>query len=217
MIIRNHWKVQLNRQDDFPWRLAERSVWVALKKKTKKRLWIALIIIVVIIAGVLIAGYVAVNTMFSVFTDSLSHSSISLTLPDDSAGGGKSGDNNVSPDSGSPAEQAGNAGETASPGEEGGDKPSDNSSGKASSKLEVSGEKLKELEKKVSFSDKISVMAILSRNLSASDYTELVQMANGGVTQGEIERAKDILREKLNVDAKVEILNYYNKYVHLLN
>ena len=98
-----------------------------------------------------------------------------------------------------------------------GDKPSDNSSGKASSKLEVSGEKLKELEKKVSFSDKISVMAILSRNLSASDYTELVQMANGGVTQGEIERAKDILREKLNVDAKVEILNYYNKYVHLLN
>ena len=121
---------------------------MALKKKTKKRLWIALIIIVVIIAGVLIAGYVAVNTMFSVFTDSLSHSSISLTLPDDSAGGGKSGDNNVSPDSGSPAEQAGNAGETASPGEEGGNKPSDNSSGKASSQLEVSGEKLKELEKK---------------------------------------------------------------------
>lgn len=174
-----------------------------MKKQRKKRIIIILIAVAVALAVLLTAGYIAVNMAFSIFTDSFYQSETATEAPATSAEPDATGEH---------------AGETPKPeeasgGQEGGSLPQGSVS---VDKLQISAEKVKELEQKVAFSDKVAVLNILSTGLSGADYRELIGMVNNGITADEVHKAYRILKENLSQADKKKIRSYYYKYAHFI-
>lgn len=165
-----------------------------MQKNKRKKLIIILSVIIGILLVLLIAGYIIINTMFSMFSDSFTQ----VTLQD--------------LEKEQTVEQA-----TPSPGiESESTEPQQVGSETTSEDLEYSAEKSQEMMDSVSFGDKVSVMTILSENLSAEEYKEMLGMLSNGITSDEINRAKDILRNSLSAEDKKTIKEYYSKYSGLL-
>ena len=80
----------------------------------------------------------------------------------------------------------------------------------------VSKEKIQEIEKKVSASDKSQAMSIVLKSLKAEDYSELLGLAKDGITEADKQRAIEILKERLTQEQKEQIKGLYGKYQHLL-
>ena len=80
----------------------------------------------------------------------------------------------------------------------------------------VSKEKIQEIEKKVSASDKSQAMSIVLKSLKAEDYSELLGLAKDGITEEDKQRAIEILKERLTQEQKEQIKGLYGKYQHLL-
>lgn len=169
----------------------------------KKKTIIIILIIVGILLLLLIGGYIAINTMFSMFSDSFEQvpieelgkkPAIELTTPSPESEG----------DGQTDAETA------SSP------KPVQKGDGIVPEDLNLSEEKSKEMINSVPFSEKMSVLTILNKNLTANEYKELIGMLSGGITSDEIKRAKEVLRSSLSEEDKKTIKEYYNKYSGLL-
>ncbi|MBO5733305.1 MAG: hypothetical protein J6R66_00250 [Clostridia bacterium] len=79
----------------------------------------------------------------------------------------------------------------------------------------LDADKIKQLESKISVSDKLAVLGLLAQNLSADDYSTLLSYATG-VDNSKVEAAFQLMREKLTPEVKEEIKSYYAKYIHLL-
>ncbi|MBR6729216.1 MAG: hypothetical protein IKL80_03550 [Clostridia bacterium] len=184
-----------------------------MEKKSKKKIIILSVIAVILIGGIT-AGYIAINKMFSIFSDSF----YQVSVPED---------DDVPQDATAPpevdADNEGKGEEIA--GEQTGTNPSAKPPTTATNKpkatlpiegKDISAETSKELMDEVSFSDKLSVIGILNENLSASEYREMVGMLSGGITADEIKRAKEILKESLPKEDKKKIKAYYKKYEDLL-
>ncbi len=167
-----------------------------MEKKRKKKWIVILVVVLVIVVLGLGAGYVAINKMFSAFSDSFYQTEVT-----DPAIEGK-----VTPTPES----------TVPPEVEVVEDPTPTKPPKPSPGVVISQNNSRELIEAVPFSDKISVMNILSKNLSAAQYKELVAMLTGGITTEEINRAKTILKESLSPEDKKIILEYYAKYSNLL-
>lgn len=75
---------------------------------------------------------------------------------------------------------------------------------------------MKKLESKVSVSDKLAVMGILAKSLSAEDYQTLLSYAVGGVDNKKFKAAYELIRTRLGQEQKDQIKSYYAKYLHLL-
>ncbi|MBR5236627.1 MAG: hypothetical protein IKW06_04575 [Clostridia bacterium] len=171
-----------------------------MEKKPKKK-WIILGIVLAILLLLAVVGYCLVNIAFSIFTDSFY-------------------------DAVAPSEMPKVVTEILTPEEETPDMPADE---KTDTAPETSGQKnktgggvllsaktIKELEKKVAFSDKMAVLNILSTGLSGADYRALIGMLNNGVTSGEVSKAYQIIKENLSRPDKDKIMDYYYKYSHLI-
>lgn len=77
---------------------------------------------------------------------------------------------------------------------------------------------IKEAEKKVSTADKLRATQILLSKLSASDISILKSMITGGkVTDEEIGKAKQIIKEKVTEDEKEILKSMFNKYQYILD
>ncbi len=162
--------------------------------KKSKKLIIILSVVVMILIGVLIGGYVVVNKMFSAFSDSF----YQTTVPSQGeASGGVSEDPGVSSE--------GTTGEA--PQEPSVELPSH---------LNLSSEEAQKMIDAVSFGDKLAVMNLLSANLKSAEYRELIGMLKGGITPQEVKRAKEILNSGLTAEQKKKVLAYYGKYSYLL-
>ena len=162
--------------------------------KKSKKLIIILSVVVMILIGVLIGGYIVVNKMFSAFSDSF----YQTTIP---PGGETSGEAIEDPGVSS-GETTGEA--------------SQEPAVELPSHLNLSSEEAQKMIDAVSFSDKLAVMSLLSANLKSADYRELVGMLKGGITPEEIKRAKEILNSGLTAEQKKKVLAYYGKYSYLL-
>lgn len=79
----------------------------------------------------------------------------------------------------------------------------------------LDADKIKQLESKISVSDKLAVLGLLAQNLSVDDYSTLLSYATG-VDNSKVEAAFQLMREKLTPEVKEQIKSYYAKYIHLL-
>ena len=172
-----------------------------MKKKPKKK-WIVLSIILAVLLLLAAVGYYLVNMAFSIFTDSFYSAVVPSELPKEVT-------------------------EILTPkGEESPQDPADEREGTTTSSsgqknntgggVLFSSKTIKDLEKKVAFSDKVAVLNILSAGLSGADYRALIGMLNNGVTGGEVSKAYQILKENLSRPDKDKIMGYYYKYAHLI-
>ncbi len=172
-----------------------------MQKKRKK--WVIILCVVLgIILSLLIAGYVAVNVIFSMVSNSFYQSLVTV-------------------------EQS--ATQTALPplnGDQGGEVLAPNGGsdlditeilpGVNPAKLNMTAAEFKEIEKKVSFNDKLAVLNVLSLGLSKEDYQEVVGIVNDGITVDEVKKAYKIVSENLTKKEKDKIWSYYYKYLHLV-
>lgn len=183
------------------------------KRNVKKIVLIAVSIFLALILVLIAAGYIVMNKAFSMLTESMHPSSEShyeTTLEENKASG-ELGEENPS------EEETGQEGQDSNKTK----KPND-SLAKAQQKFGISGsmnfsaEDLKRMEKSVSVSDKLAVLAIISRGLSAQDYQRLLAMTSGGITRAEVSQAFAILKNGLKSGDKDKIYGYYQKYSYLL-
>ena len=185
-----------------------------MEKKSKKKIIILSIIAVILIGGIT-TGYIAINKMFSIFSDSFYQ--VSVPGQEDEVPPGESEPPKADTGGeGSSEETTGEQTGTSQP-----TNPPTTATNKPKATLpiegkDISAETSKELMDEVSFSDKLSVIGILNENLSASEYREMVGMLSGGITSNEIKRAKEILKESLSKEDKKKIKAYYKKYEDLL-
>ena len=193
--------------------------------KKKKKIIIILVTVLTIIAIILGAGVYAVNHAFSILFKSLADTaplpeSVSQGENDTQSGSGEQANeegtpktDEVTPDGSenTPKNNTGAGGETPENGN-----TENNNDNKKSSNVRYSEEFIKQLEKKVSFSDKLKVLSIISSSLSSEHYIELMGMPSGGITDAEINRAYSILKSQLNSKDKQKIYEIYTKYVNLI-
>ncbi|NMB96860.1 MAG: hypothetical protein GYA02_09670 [Clostridiaceae bacterium] len=82
---------------------------------------------------------------------------------------------------------------------------------------EVTPDKVKEIEKKVSSKDKLKAVNIIMSKLDSSDISTLMSIAFGGdTTEEKIYKAKQIIREKVTEEEKDILKSLFYKYEHLL-
>lgn len=186
------------------------------KKSRKKTVLIVLGILVLLLVLIASAGYFAVDKAFSVLTGSLYQSS--SVQEETSLEENKSTEELPQTEDEEMSGQAATEnGTTAS------ETDKENDVLSAAQKkhgiqgsLKFSAEQVKKLEKSVSLGDKLAVMAIISRSLSASDYQTLLAMTSGGITRDEVGAAYSILSRSLSSEDKNKIYGYYSKYAYLL-
>ena len=186
------------------------------KKNRKKTVLIVVLIIMFVLAAIATAGYFAVDKAFSVLTDSLYQSS--SVQEETSLEENRSAEQLPQTNDDGQTSQEQNEGKKAD-GEE--EKPKDILSAAQEKhgikgNMRFSADQVKKLEQSVSLGDKLAVMAIISRSLSASDYQTLLAMTSGGITREEIGRAYSILSRSLSAEDKNKIYGYYSKYAYLL-
>lgn len=184
-----------------------------MKTKSKKKLWIVLLIVLVVLCGLLAAGYLAVNKAFSVITDSFYKSSVVLENPSGGSEQQAEGQGESQSEDAAQGQEAADGAKTALPGEI---SRAAERYGISPEKLKLTPAEIKELEKKVSFADKVAVLNILSSGLSASEYKELVGMLNDGISSSDMQRAYQILSKSLSAENKGKVLQYYQKYADLI-
>lgn len=83
-------------------------------------------------------------------------------------------------------------------------------------KVKLDAEMIKQLEKKVSTADKLSVLSLLAKALPQKEYTRLLSFVADGVSQEELSTAMQILRDNLTTEDKRQIKQYYVKYLPYL-
>ncbi len=83
-------------------------------------------------------------------------------------------------------------------------------------KVNLDAEMVKQLEKKVSAADKLSVLSLLAKALPQEEYARLLSFVADGVSQEEFSTAIKILRENLTTENKRQIMQYYAKYLPYL-
>ena len=163
-------------------------------EKNKKKTIVILSVVIGVLLILLIAGYILINTVFSIVSRSFTQVTLEELEKEQVTA-------------------------TATPFPEEGDEPAETSpqpNETDSGDVAYSSEKSQEMMDAVSFGDKVSVMTILSKNLSSEEYSKLLGMLSGGITSAEIEQAKDILRNSLSPEDKQTVKEYYNKYSDLL-
>lgn len=92
-------------------------------------------------------------------------------------------------------------------------KPSGETPGTSRQEVAITDEKVKEIENKVSLSDKGKALQIVASRLKAEDISLLRSMAKNGITAEEIEKAKKILKARITEEEKEflkELLSKYN-------
>lgn len=82
--------------------------------------------------------------------------------------------------------------------------------------VEMNAEAMQKIETEISVADKVAVLALLVKALPPEEYSRILKMAAGGVTQEEFSQCYAIMKKHLTRDQKEQIKQYYAKYLHLL-
>ncbi len=192
-----------------------------VKKSKKKKVITILIIVFVVIAGILAAGYFALNMAFSMLTESLYDIPPAVTEQQEEVELSENkGAETLPPEESVVSEDASSSDsetkkDTKAPAKKDALSRTQEKYGIESS-MNFTPEKVKKFEKAVSLTDKLSMMAVISGSLSQSDFQKVLALASGGVTRDEVNQALVILQKGLGPEEKSEIYKYYKKYAHLL-
>jgi hypothetical protein len=178
------------------------------KKKWKKILiWVASIIIVLGVGGLFAANY-AMDRMIAQLADSLESEIVADigNTPDDS------GDADIAP-----AVTDGEQGETVEPSDDGtktdeeATKPASGSTTEEYS-AEVSTGKAKDLQDKITASEKAKLASVFLKKLSVEDMKKIQELASGGLSSEEKKEARTLILEKLTPEEYDELIQIAKKY-----
>lgn len=81
---------------------------------------------------------------------------------------------------------------------------------------QMDADDIKKLESKISAKDKVAVLSILAKSLPREEYLNLISYLSGGISPDEFSRTVDLLRKYLTPEDKAQIMQYYTKYLYLL-
>ncbi len=201
------------------------------KKKWKKVLiWIASIIVVLGIGGLFAANYV-MDKMLASLAGSLEEELLA-ELPTEVPGGtaqpGDSGQNsNGTPDDGDDTDNNGSQTDGSEQSEENSNKPdqgqetegepatpSQPDGGKDNDgyKAEVSVDKAKDVQEKITVAEKAKLATVFMKELSADDLKKLQELSSGGLSQAEKKEARDLILERLTPEQYDELIEIAKKY-----
>ncbi|WP_424769270.1 hypothetical protein [Paenibacillus sp. sgz302251] len=79
-------------------------------------------------------------------------------------------------------------------------------------RAEVSIEKAKTVQEKITVSEKAQVTSVLLKELNMSDMKELQELASGGLSAEEKKKARTIILERLSADQYDELIQIAKKY-----
>lgn len=82
--------------------------------------------------------------------------------------------------------------------------------------VDMNAEAMKKIETEISVADKLAVLTLLVKALPPEEYSRMIKMAAGGVTQEEFSACYAIMKKHLTPDQKAQIKQYYAKYIPLL-
>lgn len=201
------------------------------KKKWKKVLiWIASIIVVLGIGGLFAANYV-MDKMLASLAGSLEEELLAelpsavpggTGQPDDSSqnsngapgdgndtdyqgsqtdGSEQSGENSTKPDQGQ-----GSEGEPVTPSQPDGGKDNDGY------KAEVSVDKAKDVQEKITVAEKAKLATVFMKELSADDLKKLQELSSGGLSIEEKKQARELILERLSPEQYDELIQIAKKY-----
>lgn len=77
---------------------------------------------------------------------------------------------------------------------------------------EISTDKAKDIEENATISEKASVVSVMMKNLSASDISQLKDLADGGLSLEEKREARSIILEKLSEEEYNKLIKIAHKY-----
>jgi hypothetical protein len=201
------------------------------KKKWKKVLiWIASIIVVLGIGGLFAANYV-MDKMLASLAGSLEEELLA-ELPTEVPGGtgqpGDSGQNSSgAPDDGNDADNQGSQTDGSEQTSENSNKPDqgegsegrpatpsqpDGGKDKDGYKAEVSVDKAKDVQEKITVAEKAKLATVFMKELSADDLKKLQELSSGGLSQAEKKEARDLILERLSPEQYDELIEIAKKY-----
>ncbi|MCA0756499.1 hypothetical protein KP806_15700 [Paenibacillus sp. N4] len=179
------------------------------KKKWKKVLiWTASVIVVLGVGGLFVANYM-VDKMISSLADSLESEIVEETVAEatDAPDAGTAGDAQDTEHSGT---------ETAVPDNGSSSSGSTNSSTNQESsdvyKAEVSVDKAKNVQEKITVSEKAQLTSVFLKQLSVEDIKALQALASGGLSIEEKNEARALILEKLTPEQYDELIIIAKKY-----
>lgn len=193
------------------------------KKKWKKILiWVASIIVILGVGGLFAANY-AVDKLISTLAADLEGDLLNEVTTPETKTDEKGTDTTVKDDPSStvdddettdssngtkdkPVDNTTDSGSNGSSGSKEEEKPKDGYSG------EVSIDKAKDLQEKITVSEKAQVSTVLLKELSMSDIKELQALASGGMNVEEKKKARSIILDKLSPDQYDELIKIAKKY-----
>ena len=82
--------------------------------------------------------------------------------------------------------------------------------------VDMNAETMKKIETKISVADKLAVLTLLVKALPSEEYSRIIKMAAGGITQEEFSQCYAVMKKHLSRDQKEQIKQYYAKYLPLL-
>lgn len=81
----------------------------------------------------------------------------------------------------------------------------------------MDADRMKKISDAVSFSDKMAVLSILSQALPKEEYSKVMGVLTGKITQEGVNEVYTSLKTHLSDSQKQDILRYYAKYAYLLD
>ncbi|REK69271.1 hypothetical protein [Paenibacillus paeoniae] len=174
-----------------------------MKKWKKVLIWVASIIVVLGIGGLITANYV-MDRMIASLANSL-ESELIAEVDNGNVEPNKPGGEEV-PDQDSPSDTQGgntNPDSTSQPSKQ----PSNDGY-----TAEISTDKAKDVQEKITVSEKAKLAGVLLKQLSVDDMKLLQELASGGLNIEEKKQARSIILEKLTPEQYDELIQIAKKY-----
>jgi hypothetical protein len=193
------------------------------KKKWKKILiWVASIIVILGVGGLFAANY-AVDKLISTLAADLENDLLNeeVTAPEtkpDQQGTDQTDQGDSKQTDGTDGTTEGSTDNAEKPGKDGSNKTDSGSNEPKEEKPkdgydgEVTVDKAKELQEKITVSEKAQVSSVLLKELSMSDIKELQALASGGLSVEEKKKARSIILDKLSAEQYDELIQVAKKY-----
>jgi hypothetical protein len=186
------------------------------KMKTWKKvlIWAASIIVVLGVGGLFAANY-AMDKMIAQLSASLEDELLEevITTPTDAPSGG--GDGTVDQPATSEPDGEGSEGQEKpgdTPGEQNGQSDDGSNSSKNGYTAEISTDKAKDVQEKITVAEKARLASVFLKQLSTDDIKALQDLASGGLGKEEKKEARTLILDRLTPEQYDDLIQIAKKY-----
>lgn len=187
------------------------------KMKTWKKvlIWAASIIVVLGVGGLFAANY-AMDKMIAQLSASLEDELLEEVIPTPTDAPSDGGDGTVDQPATSEPDREGSEGQVDSPGNSGGQSNQSNNGVNSGStngySAEISTDKAKNVQDKITVSEKAQLASVFLKQLSMDDIKALQELASGGLNLDEKKEARTLILDRLTPEQYDGLIQIAKKY-----